>query len=60
MQLQKPQTIEATVTATMPLSDWQQLEELLPSEWPAGDFKAAIRSAIHDANRIFYGEKIAP
>lgn len=56
LQLVKPKELQAAVTMVAPLTEWERLADQLPDDWPAGDFRRAIREAITKANNIFYGE----
>lgn len=54
--LENPGDAVATMKITMTIKQWEELQALLPSEWPAWKLSSAITHLLAEAKRVFYSE----
>lgn len=54
-KLQQPDTIEATMTITMPLNEWKALRTELSGRWPSSRLSDQIDVMVSKAEQIFVG-----
>jgi hypothetical protein len=52
-RLEDPDAQLATMTLTMPLKEWKELRDKLPSEWPAWQLSGAINDLVMQAQKVF-------
>lgn len=53
-KIEKPEDIEATVTITMKLSDWEALRDQLKDSWPSWKLTAVINDLLSQGGKIFW------
>lgn len=54
--LENPETVRATLSLTMTLSEWKQLQKQLGQAWPSWELSAAITDMISTAQKHFKDE----
>ena len=52
MYLQNPKKIEATMTITMTVEEWERLETQLNDGYPSWEFAGHIRSLLAQTNKV--------
>lgn len=55
-KVEKPDTIELTMTITMSLKDWKQLSKDLQNTYPSWTLSGEINSMVHQASRNYVPE----
>jgi hypothetical protein len=53
MKATNPEDIEFTVSITMSMKQWRDLQAQLPSKWPSIDLYNAIQHIINQAKRSY-------
>jgi hypothetical protein len=53
MRVRNPRAIELSLTITMDLKAWQELQALLPSMWPATDLYLKIQGLVGLVTQTF-------
>ena len=56
--VENPDKIEFTLTMTMPLKDWKELQDQLKHEWPSIHLTSQINSMIFQAINTFVPEPL--
>lgn len=52
MSVQQPESINVTLTITMPMRDWNRLREQLPREYPSWRLGDAISDAVRRMGQV--------
>lgn len=60
IKIQRPEDVEVSMTLTMPLREWIELQTQLPSKYPAWRFSAAINALVSQAKAQFTVEHEVP
>ncbi len=55
-QAENPETIEMTLTVTMPLAAWRKLREQLGEGYPGWELRSAISGMVLHATKHFEGK----
>lgn len=51
--IESPGEVMATMTITMPVSEWEQIRGQLESRWPASQLSSAISQLVRKASESF-------
>jgi hypothetical protein len=58
-KFERPEEIEATMTVTMPIREWEKLRDQLAEKWPSSRLCTCITNLLIEAHRTAYEEKDA-
>lgn len=59
LKVTRPNEIEFTLTATMTLARWLELQEQLSQKWPSWELSAAITDMLSQANKVYLPKETA-
>ena len=48
--------VDATLSITMPIRDWEELADNMPDKWPGWKVRGAIHSVVRKARDRHFGE----
>lgn len=52
-RIEEPNEVSMTLTVTMTLSHWRELQSQLQSKYPSWKLSAAISEMVHEATTVF-------
>ena len=53
-KLENPKAIEATLTLTLTLEQWERLREQLEYNWPGSDLRNVITDLLAQARKVYW------
>jgi hypothetical protein len=56
MKVEKPEDIEATITITMRLSEWEALRDQLVAKYPSWKLSGVIDDLLSQGRKIFWSD----
>lgn len=55
-ELENPEKMEATLTMTMQLENWIELQDQLQKVWPSSELSGVITDVLMQARKTFWAE----
>lgn len=52
MNVENPDTVEVTMTLTMPLKEWRQIADKMDQAWPSWCLASVIRQGLRDIEKV--------